>query len=58
MEVYVEEELVMHDLNVKGFADCIVVDDDKKIVGINDFENKDYIKLSVGKKTHLKVTIT
>ena len=35
-----------------------VVDDDKKNVGINDFEGKDYIKLSVGKKTHLKVTIT
>ena len=35
-----------------------VIDDDKKIVGINEFEGKDYIKLSVGKKTHLKVTIT
>ena len=35
-----------------------VVDDDKKIIGINEFEGKDYIKLSVGKKTHLKVTIT
>ena len=35
-----------------------VVDDDKKNIGINDFEGKDYIKLSVGKKTHLKVTIT
>jgi len=34
-----------------------VVDDDKKIVGINEFEGKDYIKLSVGKKIHLKVTI-
>jgi len=35
-----------------------VIDDDKKIIGINEFEGKDYIKLSVGKKTHLKVTIT
>ena len=35
-----------------------VVDDDKKVVGINEFEGKDYIKLSVGKKIHLKVTIT
>ena len=35
-----------------------VIDDDKKIVGTNEFEGKDYIKLSVGKKTHLKVTIT
>ena len=34
-----------------------VVDDDKKIVGINEFEGKDYIKLSVGKKIHLKITI-
>jgi len=35
-----------------------VINDDKKVVGINEFEGKDYIKLSVGKKTHLKVTIT
>ena len=35
-----------------------VIDDDKKVVGINEFEGKNYIKLSVGKKTHLKVTIT
>ena len=35
-----------------------VIDDDKKIVGINEFEGKNYIKLSVGKKNHLKVTIT
>jgi len=35
-----------------------VVDDDKKVVGINEFEGKDHIKLSVGKKIHLKVTIT
>ena len=35
-----------------------VIEDDKKIVGINEFEGKDYIKLSVGKKNHLKVTIT
>jgi len=35
-----------------------VIDDDKKVVGINDFEGKNYIKLSVGKKTHLKITIT
>ena len=34
-----------------------VIDDDKKVVGINDFEGKNYIKLSVGKKTHLKITI-
>ena len=35
-----------------------VIDDDKKVVGINEFEGKNYIKLSVGKKTHLKITIT
>ena len=29
-----------------------VIDDDKKVVGINEFEGKDYIKLSVGKKNH------
>ena len=31
MEVYFEEEIIMEDLNVKGFADCIVVDDDEKV---------------------------
>ena len=35
-----------------------VIDDDKNVIGINVFEGKNYIKLSVGKKTHLKVTIT
>ncbi len=35
-----------------------VVNDDRKVIGINDFEGKNYIKLSVGKKTHLKVTIS
>ena len=35
-----------------------VVENDKKIIGLKDFEDKNYIKLSVGKKIHLKVTIT
>ena len=35
-----------------------VIDDDKNVIGINVFEGKNYIKLSVGKKTHLKITIT
>ena len=35
-----------------------VIDDDKKVVGINEFDGINYIKLSVGKKTHVKVTIT
>ena len=30
----------------------------KKVEVQNEFEGKNYIKLSVGKKTHLKVTIT
>ena len=31
--------------------------DEKKIIDINEFSNKDYIKLSLGKKTHIKVKI-
>ncbi len=34
------------------------INDDKKIVDLKDFDGKDHIKLSVGKKNHLKVTIT
>ena len=32
-----------------------VIDDDKKVIGLQEFDGKNYIKLSVGKKTHLKV---
>ena len=35
-----------------------VIEDEKKIVSLKDFSNNSYIKLSVGKKNHLKVTIT
>ena len=35
-----------------------VIEDEKKIVNMKDFLDNNYIKLSVGKKTHLKVTIT
>ncbi len=35
-----------------------VIEDEKKIVSLEDFSNNNFIKLSVGKKTHLKVTIT
>ena len=35
-----------------------IVDDEKKVLNLKDFSNNNYIKLSVGKKTHLKVTIT
>ena len=35
-----------------------VIEDEKKIVSLKDFSNNNHIKLSVGKKTHLKVTIT
>tara|TARA_Y100000590_G_scaffold79469_1_gene88254 strand:- start:192 stop:1433 length:1242 start_codon:yes stop_codon:yes gene_type:complete len=34
-----------------------VVDDEKKIISLSEFSKNHYIKLSVGKKTHLKVTI-
>tara|TARA_B100000945_G_scaffold289323_1_gene262302 strand:+ start:1141 stop:2382 length:1242 start_codon:yes stop_codon:yes gene_type:complete len=34
-----------------------IVSDDKKIINSDDIVNDNYIKLSVGKKTHLKVTV-
>ena len=34
-----------------------VILDEKKIVDIIEFSERKYIKLSVGKKTHLKVTL-
>ncbi len=34
-----------------------VVSDEKKIISLKEFSKNDYIKLSVGKKNHLKVTI-
>jgi len=35
-----------------------VVVDEKKVVNLKEFSKNNYIKLSVGKKTHLKVTAT
>ena len=35
-----------------------IVSDEKKIVNIEDVSDKNYIKLSIGKKNHLKVKIT
>tara|TARA_B100000586_G_scaffold154227_1_gene112174 strand:+ start:57 stop:1298 length:1242 start_codon:yes stop_codon:yes gene_type:complete len=35
-----------------------IIDDDKKIVGLDEFEKNNYIKLSVGKKNHIKITVT
>jgi len=34
-----------------------VVVDEKKVINLDEFSKKSYIKLSVGKKTHLKITI-
>ena len=34
-----------------------VIEDDKKVINLQDFSENSYIKLSVGKKNHLKVTI-
>ena len=34
-----------------------VVLDERKIINLNEFSKNNYIKLSVGKKTHLKITI-
>ena len=35
-----------------------IVEDEKKIISLKDFSNNNYLKLSVGKKNHLKVKIT
>jgi len=35
----------------------VVLTDEKKIVGLNDFEEKDYIKVSHGKKKHFKIKL-
>ena len=34
-----------------------IISDEKKIVNIEDVSESNHIKLSVGKKTHLKVTV-
>jgi tyrosyl-tRNA synthetase len=34
-----------------------IIEDEKKILSLNDFSNNNFIKLSVGKKNHLKVTV-
>ena len=44
-------------LKNKGIKiDDQVISDEKKIIGLEEFSEKNYIKLSIGKKTHLKVT--
>ena len=35
-----------------------IVSDEKKIVNISDLSNNDYMKISVGKKIHFKITVT
>ena len=34
-----------------------IISDEKKIIGLEEFSKKNHIKLSIGKKTHLKVTV-
>ncbi len=45
-------------LKNKGIKiDDQIISDEKKIIGLEEFLEKNHIKLSVGKKTHLKVTV-
>jgi tyrosyl-tRNA synthetase len=45
-------------LKNKGIKiDDQIISDEKKIIGLEEFSEKNHIKLSIGKKTHLKVTI-
>ena len=45
-------------LKNKGIKiDDQIISDEKKIIGLEDFSEKNHIKLSIGKKTHLKVTV-
>jgi tyrosyl-tRNA synthetase len=44
-------------LKNKGIKiDDEIINDEKKIIGLEEFLEKNHIKLSIGKKTHLKVT--
>jgi len=44
-------------LKNKGIKiDDQIISDEKKIIGLEEFSKKNHIKLSIGKKTHLKVT--
>ena len=44
-------------LKNKGIKiDDQIINDEKKIIGLEEFSEKNHIKLSIGKKTHLKVT--
>ena len=44
-------------LKNKGIKiDDQMISDEKKIIGLEEFSEKNHIKLSIGKKTHLKVT--
>ena len=44
-------------LKNKGIKiDDQIIGDEKKIIGLEEFSEKNHIKLSIGKKTHLKVT--
>jgi tyrosyl-tRNA synthetase len=44
-------------LKNKGIKiDDQIINDEKKIIGLEEFLEKNYIKLSIGKKIHLKVT--
>ena len=44
-------------LKNKGIKiDDLIISDEKKIIGLEEFSEKNHIKLSIGKKTHLKVT--
>ena len=45
-------------LKNKGIKiDDQIINDEKKIIGLEEFSEKNHIKLSIGKKTHLKVTV-
>ena len=55
-ENYIDYRRILKNRGIK--INDKVIEDEKKIVNLKDFSNNNYIKLSVGKKTHLKVTIT
>ena len=45
-------------INDKGIKiNDIVLNDDKKIIVLNDFESNNYIKVSHGKKKHFKIKL-
>ena len=52
--IWVQKSQINNYFNLNNNA----VEDEKKIISFSDFEGKDYLKLSHGKKKHVIIKIT